>query len=878
MDFFYYKEEKLMKELSKKYEHHKVEEGKYDFWLKGGYFKSGDLSKKPYTIVIPPPNVTGKLHLGHAWDNTLQDMIIRRKRMQGYDALYLPGMDHAGIATQAKIDAKLRTQGTSRYELGREKFMDVAWEWKREYAGHIREQWEALGVSVDYDKERFTLDEGLYEAVTEVFIRLYEKGLIYRGERIINWDVEAKTALSNIEVEHKEVEGAFYYFKYMLEDGNNFLEIATTRPETMYGDTALMVHPDDDRFASYIGKKAYIPGTNRLIPVIADDYVDMEFGTGCVKVTPAHDPNDFEVGQRHNLEMPLCMNEDGTMNELAHKYEGMNRFDCRKACVNDLQEAGLCTKIETLIHNVGHSERTGVIVEPRLSKQWFVKMEPLSKQATDHSTVEFIPARFEKTFLRWMDGTFDWCISRQLWWGHRIPAWYKDDEVYVGKEAPEGNGWTQDEDVLDTWFSSALWPFSTLGWPHNTEDMKRYYPTDMMVTGYDIIFFWVARMIFQGLEFTGESPFKQCLIHGLIRDELGRKMSKSLGNGVDPMDIKEQYGIDTLRYFLTTNSAPGMDLRFEIEKVESSWNFINKLWNISRYTLMNLGEFTIEDVEIDTDDLSLVDKWILGKLHNTINDMDYNYEKYEFGEVARSIHQFSWEDFAAWYVEISKLALNSEDEKTIQRTKSILSYILLDIMKLLHPFMPFVTEEIYQQLPHVEESIMISSWPEAIEEFKNDQAISDFEILQDIIKAIRNLRAEYGVAPSKQLQLIIKYSDEHTLSILEENRPILERFANTSELHFVASYHSDQKLITLIQTNVELYLPLGDLVDIEQEIERLSQELKRLEGEIKRGEGMLANERFVQKAPASKVEQERTKLANYKDQYDATKKRLSELK
>jgi valyl-tRNA synthetase len=867
-----------MKELEKKYDHKSVELDKYDFWLKGGYFKSGDKEKEPFTIVIPPPNVTGKLHLGHAWDNTLQDLIIRRKRMQGYDALYLPGMDHAGIATQAKVDEKLRSEGISRYDLGREKFLEVAWDWKKEYAGHIREQWAALGVSVDYDKERFTLDEGLNKAVTEVFIKLYEKGLIYRGERIINWDVQAKTALSNIEVEHKELEGAFYFFKYMLEDGSGYLEIATTRPETMYGDTALMVHPEDDRFKKYVGKKAYIPGTDTLIPIIEDDYVDREFGTGCVKVTPAHDPNDFEVGRRHNLEMPLCMHEDGTMNELAHKYEGMDRFECRKACVKDLQEVGLCTKIEKLIHNVGHSERTGVIVEPRLSKQWFVKMEPLSKQATEFSEVEFVPSRFEKTFLRWMDGTFDWCISRQLWWGHRIPAWYKEDEVYVGKEAPSGEGWKQDEDVLDTWFSSALWPFSTLGWPDQTEDLLRYYPTDVMVTGYDIIFFWVARMIFQGLEFTKESPFKYCLIHGLIRDSEGRKMSKSLGNGVDPLEIKEKYGIDTLRYFLTTNSAPGMDLRFEIEKVESSWNFINKLWNISRFTLMNLGEFGIEDVEIDTDELELVDKWILAKLHNTIKDMDYNYEKFEFGEAARSIHNFSWEDFAAWYVEVAKLALNSDDEVKINRTKSILSYVLLDIMKLLHPFMPFVTEEIYQQIPHVEESIMISSWPEAIEEFDNEQAIKDFEMIQEIIKAVRNIRSEYNVAPSKKIDMVLKPSNNEVLRILEENSEILEKFLNPEGFVLALDATPEKDAVSAILVDCEIYMPLGSLVDISQEIERLEKELDKLRGEIKRCEGMLSNPNFVNKAPEFKVLAEKDKLANYKEQFDTISDRLGELK
>jgi valyl-tRNA synthetase len=866
-----------MNELPKKYDHHKVEEGKYDFWLERGYFKSGDLTKKPFSIVIPPPNVTGKLHLGHAWDNTLQDLIIRRKRMQGYDALYLPGMDHAGIATQAKVDAKLRDMGTSRYDLGREKFLEVAWDWKHEYAGHIREQWKALGISVDYDKERFTLDEGLNEAVTEVFIRLYEKGLIYRGHRIINWDVEAKTALSNIEVEHKELQGAFYHFLYPLESGEGAVEIATTRPETMYGDTAIMVHPEDERYTHLIGQRAYIPGTDRLIPIIADDYVDREFGTGCVKVTPAHDPNDFEVGLRHDLDMPLCMHEDGTMNELAGPYEGMDRFDCRKACVRDLQAAGLCTKIEQIQHNVGHSERTGVVVEPRLSQQWFVKMQPLADQAREQSKVQFVPKRFEKTFLHWMTGTFDWCISRQLWWGHRIPAWYRGDEVHVGRTAPEGDGWVQDEDVLDTWFSSALWPFSTLGWPHDTADLKRYYPNNVMVTGYDIIFFWVARMIFQALEFTDQSPFEDCLIHGLIRDADGRKMSKSLGNGVDPMDIKEQYGMDTLRYFLTTNSAPGMDLRFEIEKVEASWNFINKLWNISRFVLMNLGEFTIDDVEIDTDDLTLPDRWILAKLHDTIQLMDYNYEKYEFGEAAKAIHSFSWDDFASWYVEIAKIALSSENEAELRRTRSVLSYVLLDIMKLLHPFMPFVTEEIYQQLPHVEESIMISPWPDAIEEFENAEAIRQFETVQAVIKAVRNVRAEYNVAYTKPIHIVLDCASEETQELLQAHDTILRRFLHPEPLEYTSGYEADSEMVTIVLSDVTLHLPLGDLVDIAQEIARLQEERNRLAGEIKRGESMLANPGFVNKAPEAKVAEERRKLAEYRDQFAAVESRLADL-
>jgi len=866
-----------MKELEKKYNHLEVEKDKYEFWLKGGYFKSGDLSKEPYSIVIPPPNITGKLHLGHAWDNTLQDLIIRRKRMQGYDTLYLPGMDHAGIATQAKIDAKLKEQGTSRYEIGREEFLKVAWDWKKEYEGHIREQWAALGVSVDYSKERFTLDDGLSKAVTEVFIKLYEKGLIYRGNRIINWDVEAQTALSNIEVEHKEIEGAFYYFRYLLEDNSGYLEIATTRPETMFGDTALMIHPKDLRYKDYLGKKVFIPGTKKLIPIIEDDYVDMEFGTGCVKVTPAHDPNDFEVGKRHNLGMPLCMNEDGTMNSLAFQYEGMERFACRKQMIIDLKENGLLTKVESLIHNVGHSERTGVIVEPRLSEQWFVKMDPLSEQARKNSKVEFFPARFEKTFLRWMDGTYDWCISRQLWWGHRIPAWYKGKEIHVGYDAPSTEGWVQDEDVLDTWFSSALWPFSTLGWPNDTADFKRYYPNSTMVTGYDIIFFWVARMIFQGLEFTHESPFEKCLIHGLIRASDGRKMSKSLDNGVDPIEIKEKYGIDTLRYFLTTNSAPGQDLRFEIEKVESSWNFINKLWNISRYTIMNLGEFTIDDIEIDSDELSLSDKWILAKLNKTITIMDYNYEKFEFGEAARAIHNFSWDDFASWYVEISKLALNSDDEATIKRTKSILSYVLLNITKLLHPFMPFVTEEIFQKIPHLEESITIASWPIEIEEFVNEKAILDFEIVQELIKSVRNIRAKYNVIPSKKIDVILKTTSKKMIKLLNENMEILNKFINPEKFVINPSEAITEDVVTLVFNDIEMFLPLGSLVDIKEEIKKMENDKKKLISEIERCEKMLSNIAFISKAPVEKIASEKAKLANYKEQYTTISERLKEL-
>ena len=617
------------KYLAPKYSHKEVEAGKYDYWLKNGFFASGDISKKPYSIVIPPPNVTGKLHLGHAWNTTLQDIIIRQKRMAGYDCLWLPGMDHAGIATQAKIDAKLKAQGVSRYDLGREGFLEVAWEWKKEYADFIRSQWAALGLSLDYNKERFTLDSGLNDAVNHVFITLYEQGLLYRGERIINWDIQSKTALSNIEVEYKDIEGAFYHFLYPLTDGSGSLEIATTRPETMFGDTALMVHPEDDRYKQYIGKSVYIPNTNRVIPVISDEYVERDFGTGVVKVTPAHDPNDFEVGNRHNLERLICMNEDGTMNSLAGIYEGMDRFEARKQLVKDLTELGLCVKIEKMIHSVGHSERTGVVVEPRLSKQWFVKMDKLAsdviKMQESDGAIRFIPDRFNHTFSNWLESTQDWCISRQLWWGHRIPAWYRGDEVKVSITSP-GDDWQQDEDVLDTWFSSALWPFSTLGWPNQTDDLERYFPTSCLVTAYDIIFFWVARMAFQSRHFMEKRPFNTCFIHGLIRDEQGRKMSKSLGNGIDPFDLIEQYGCDALRYFLTTNSTPGQDLRYSEEKVAASWNYINKIWNIARFIQMNLDNFNYQTCEIDYNNLSDIDQWILNRLNRVIETVNKGYD------------------------------------------------------------------------------------------------------------------------------------------------------------------------------------------------------------------------------------------------------------
>lgn len=852
--------------MDTKYNHKEVEAGKYDFWLKGGFFKSGDKSKEPFSIVIPPPNVTGKLHLGHAWNTTLQDIIIRRKRMQGYDALWLPGMDHAGIATQAKVEERLRNLNIDKYDIGREKFLEYAWAWKEEYASFIRDQWAAMGLSLDYSKERFTLDKGLNEAVNKVFITLYEKGLLYRGERIINWDPMAKTALSNIEVEHKETNGAFYHFLYPFKDMDGGVVVATTRPETMFADQAVMVHPDDERYKDLVGKYVYIAGTDKLIPIIADSYVDMEFGTGCVKVTPAHDPNDFEVGKRHNLAMPLCMNEDGTMNSLAGKYEGLDRFICREKLVNDLKEAGLCLKVEPHVHQVGYSERTHVVVEPRLSKQWFVKMEPLAKQSLDKNTVNFVPKRFLQTFNHWMDTIQDWCVSRQLWWGHSIPAWYKGEELKVQVECP-GEEWVQDPDVLDTWFSSALWPFSTLGWPNETEDLKRYYPNSVLVTAYDIIFFWVSRMIFQGLEFTNESPFKDCLIHGLIRDAQGRKMSKSLGNGVDPMDIKEQYGIDTLRYFLATNSAPGLDLRFETEKVTSSWNYINKIWNVARY--IKLNTLDINEISIDVKELNEPAKWILSKLNKLIVEVDKNYDKYEFGLVSKDIYNFVWDDFANKYIEITKVDLANNN----MMTKHVLRYVLDQVIKLLHPFMPFVTEEIYLQLPHKCASISISDWPCANKDFDFD--LENVDTLFELITQVRNVRNENNRPMSRAINFVIEPKNDMIKNFLEESKEYIMRFTNPVDVVF-GNPTGEYRIVA--KTNYQIHFLMSDLVDAKEEIAKINKELETLENEIKRASGMLANPNFVNKAPEAKVLAEKKKLSDYQERYNTLKEKLESFK
>jgi len=878
----------MAKEMSSKFQPQEVEAGKYQWWVDSGVFHPNeDPNAEPYSIVIPPPNVTGKLHLGHAWDVTLQDMIIRQKRMQGFDTLWLPGMDHAGIATQAKVEEKLRGEGLSRYDLGREKFLEQTWEWKEEYASHIREQWAKMGISVDYRRERFTLDKGLSDAVKKVFVTLYEKGLIYRGEYIINWDPKAKTSLSDIEVIHKDVEGAFYHMNYPLADGSGFLEIATTRPETLLGDTAVAVHPDDERYQALIGKTVILPLMNREIPIIADEYVEQDFGTGVVKITPAHDPNDFEVGNRHNLPRINVMNDDATMNELAGKYEGMDRFAARKAIVKDLEEAGLLVKIEKHLHSVGHSERTDVVVEPRLSKQWFVKMGPLAEQDINaqreegDNTVNFYPPRFNDAYLRWMENIHDWVISRQLWWGHQIPAWYHKEtgEVYVGMEAPSDiENWTQDPDVLDTWFSSALWPFSTMGWPdEDAADYKRYYPTNTLVTGYDILTFWVSRMMFQGLEFTGKRPFKNVLIHGLIRDSQGRKMSKSLGNGVDPMEVIEQYGADALRWFLANGSAPGQDVRYSTDKMDAAWNFINKIWNASRYALMNVGDLTVDQVDI-TGEKTLADKWILTRLNQTIGKVTELFEKFEFGEAGRLLYRFIWDDFCDWYIEMSKETLAGDDEAAKLTTRSILVYVLDNTLRLLHPIMPFVTEEIWQSVPHVGESLVVATYPTVHPEQMDEQAAEEMEFLMDFIRSVRTVRNEMNTPLSKPINIIAKVSDAAHYAILKENESYIARFSNPEEFVYGEDVEAPSDAVTSVITGAEIYLPLAGLINIEDEIARLEKEAEKLQQEVDRVEKKLSNEKFVAKAPAAVVEAERAKGADYQAQREAVLERIATLK
>lgn len=830
--------------LEKKYDHKMVEEGKYENWLNHKYFESGDLSKKPYAIVIPPPNVTGKLHLGHAWDTTLQDIIIRFKRMQGYDALWVPGMDHAGIATQAKVDAKLKDMGINPRSLERTEWLKYAWDWKNEYAENIHKQWAKMGLSLDYTKERFTLDSGLSDAVKYVFVTLYNEGLIYRGERIINWDPQAMTALSNEEVIYKDVPGAFYHIKYFIEGTNDYLEVATTRPETLFGDTAVAVNPNDERYKDLIGKNVVLPIVNKLIPIIGDEHADPEFGTGIVKITPAHDPNDFEVGNRHNLERIIVINPDGTMNENALVYNGLDRFLCRKKLVEDLKNSGLLISVEEITHSVGHSERTGVMVEPYLSKQWFVKMRPLADRVLENqkdkdSKVNFVPERFEKIMNHWMEITYDWCISRQLWWGHRIPAWYKGEEVYVGMEAPTEDGWIQDEDVLDTWFSSALWPFSTLGWPEETDLLKRYYPNNVLVTGYDIIPFWVNRMTFQGLHFTGKRPFKDCLIHGLIRDKEGRKMSKSLGNGVDPMDVIDEYGCDALRYFLSTSSALGQDLRYDEEKVKSTWNFINKLWNASRFCLMN-----IEGLKgYDFSNLDVQDKWILSKLNKVISKVTKNMESYEFNNAGGELYNFIWSDFCDSYIEMSKFSLDSVS------TKSTLCYVISAILKMLHPFMPYVTDEIYSMLPIRDaENIMVSSYPLVNEEFNFDNEEKETEEIIGFIAAFRNVKQENAI--SKDAKVMVNFDNSLINKMLKLDGNLVNDKLSIKE--YKVSYG---KLKAVIYYEKEV---------TEEDILAKEKQIESLKASILKRENLLSNVGFVSKAPVQLVNDEKRKLEEEK--------------
>jgi valyl-tRNA synthetase len=883
-------ETKLQTEMPTTYDPKEAERKWYDYWIKNEFFKAGNRpDAETYTIVIPPPNVTGMLHIGHALDFTLQDIIIRTKRMQGFDTLWLPGSDHAGIATQTRVEQKLREQGQTRYDLGREKFLEKVWEWKELYADTIREQWAKMGFSLDYSRERFTLDEGLSQAVREVFVSLYEKGLIYRGNYIINWDPAARTALSDIEVEYKEVQGALYHLKYETTDGSGSIVVATTRPETMLGDTAVAVHPKDERYKHLIGKSLLLPIVNREIPIIADDYVEKEFGSGAVKITPAHDPNDFEVGKRHNLPQILVMDETGTMNANAGPYQGQDRFDCRKQIVADLKEQGVLIKIEEHVHQVGHSERSGAVIEPYLSTQWFVKMQPLADQAIEAQKsgngVNFVPDRFEKTYLNWIENVRDWCISRQLWWGHRIPAWHCADcgQITVTREDAtacshcQSTNLNQDNDVLDTWFSSALWPFSTLGWPNDSEDMKRFYPTSVLVTGYDIIYFWVARMIFQGLEFTGQIPFKDVLMHGLVRDSEGRKMSKSLGNGVDPLEVIEKYGADAMRYMISTSSTPGQDLRFRWERVEQARNFANKIWNASRFALMNLEGVNAADIDL-SGQLGTADRWILHRLNETVRDVTRLIDSYEFGETGRLLYNFIWDDLCDWYIEFSKLSLYGTDAAAKKQTQSVLAYVLDQTQRLIHPFMPFISEEIWQHLPHVGDTITLAAWPTENAAFEAPDAIREMELLMEAIRSVRNIRAEVNVPMSKKVELLIKPASAETQDILRKNEEYLKRFCNTSMLEIDLTMAAPDKAMTAIITGAELYLPLAGLIDITQELARLDKELQSLHGEVERIEKKLGNEGFVAKAPAKVIEEEKAKLADYADKRDKVIARLAELK
>ena len=841
--------------LDKHYDHKKVEEGKYENWVNKGYFTAGDLSKKPFSMVIPPPNVTGKLHLGHVMDTIPDDIICRYKRMKGYDVLWVPGTDHAGIATQAKVDAALNKKGISRYDIGREAFLEEAWKWKKEYSSIIHSQWQKLGLSVDYSRERFTLDEGLSKAVRRVFVSLYNEGLIYRGEKIINWDPVMKTALSNIEVVYQDDPGEFFYFSYDIEGTSDQLIVATTRPETMFGDTAVFVNPKDERFAKFVGKRCINPANGDSLPIMADEYVDMSFGTGAMKCTPAHDPNDFALAKKYGFPFIKVIDEEAKMNEKAGKYQGLDRYECRKALVEEIKKNGHLVKIERIVHSVGHSERSGAVVEPMLSKQWFVKMKPLAAsileaQKSDNK-VDFLPHRFEKVLIRWMENVEDWCISRQLWWGHRIPAYYnkKTGEVVVSEEAPNNSeDYIQDEDVLDTWFSSGLWPFSTLGWPNEeSEDFKRYFPTDVLVTGYDIIFFWVSRMMFQSLHFTKKHPFKTVVIHGLIRDEQGRKMSKSLGNGIDPIDVIDRFGVDALRYFISTNSTPGLDMRYSEAKVIASSNYLNKIWNSCRFVEMAIGEDFVPS-PIDKKKLSTIDASILDRLQRTIKKVSTKMEQFQFGQASTALYNFVYDDFCSSYLEMSKLSL--QNEETAPMTKNVLYKVMREIILMISPYAPFVSEEMYLSLPNHLESVCLETYPEYDRSLLNKKATEKVKILEEMIRDIRNYKSSNDIAPNQPVRLVISPKDP-----FESASSILKRFTFASDIKITKDS---------LEGNPFFYNGIELLVeeDIDKELlkERLLKEKEHLEAEIARGEKMLSNPGFINKAPAEKVRLEREKL------------------
>ena len=873
----------MQKEIAKTLNPSEMEERIYNFWLSGGYFHAeADRNKKPYTIVMPPPNITGQLHMGHALDNTLQDILIRFRRMQGYAALWVPGTDHASIATEAKIVEAMKKEGLEKEDVGRDGFLERAWDWKNKYGSRITSQLRKLGSSCDWDRERFTLDEGCSKAVREVFVRLYEKGLIYRGERIISWCPHCLTSISDAEVEYEEKDGSFWHLRYPLADKSGYIELATTRPETMLGDTAVAVHPDDERYKNLVGKNVILPLVGREIPIVADEYVEMDFGTGVVKITPAHDPNDFEVGQRHNLPVINVMTDDAVINENGGKYQGMDRYAARKAIVKDLEEGGFLVKAEPMKHNVGACYRCGSIVEPRVSKQWFVKMGPLAEPAikcVKGGDVRFIPQRFEKIYLNWMENIKDWCISRQLWWGHRIPAWYCGDcgRITVSREDAKvcahcgSENIKQDEDTLDTWFSSALWPFSTLGWPDETDDLKYFYPTSTLVTAYDIIFFWVARMIFSGLEYTGKAPFNTVLMHGIIRDAGGRKMSKSLGNGIDPLEEIEKYGADALRFTLATGNSPGNDMRYSPEKVEASRNFANKIWNAARFLQMNFDEDEL--APYIPKKLSVEDKWILSKYNTLISEVTDNLERFELGLAVAKLYDFIWDVFCDWYIEICKIRLNGDDAEAKKTAKAVLCYVFTGTMKLLHPFMPFITEELWQSLPHEGETIMLSEWPKYSEALCFKEQEEGFEIIMNAVKAVRNRRAEMNVPPSKKAAVLI---DTDLKGLFEGSADVIRRLASASEV-VVGGEFDTSKAVCVVTDGAKIYMPMNELVDIEAETARLNKELQKALKDKAFIEGKLNNPGFVQKAPAQVVNAQKDQLQKVLNKISMLENSLKEL-